>query len=263
METLSEGPRSTNASIDAALAAMVAQAARAPVASSFAAALGAPGLSVIAEIKRASPSRGHIADIPDPGSLAASYTKGGAAAVSVLTEPVHFRGSLEDLSEVAARVEAPVLRKDFIVHPYQLAEARLHGAAAALLIVAALSEAELTELIRAADVCGVDVLIETHTVAEVARATDAHEASGVGRALILGINARNLATLDVDLDIVERVASSRPRDAILVAESGVKGPADAARMAALGADAVLVGEHVAVAPDPVSAVAALCDAAPA
>lgn len=230
---------------------------------SFAAALRAPGLSVIAEIKRASPSRGHIADIPDPAGLAAAYVAGGAAAVSVLTEPRHFSGSLADLEVVADRVDAPVLRKDFIVDPWQLREAREHGAAAALLIVAALSDDELTALLRAAATFGLDVLIETHSRREVQRATAAHERSRADLPLVIGVNARNLQTLEVDLAVVERVAAVLPAGAVLVAESGVRGPDDAARMADLGADAVLVGEHVAMAGDPSAAVAALRAAAPA
>lgn len=227
---------------------------------SFAAALGGPELSVIAEIKRASPSRGRIAEITDPAGLAAEYVDGGAAAVSVLTEPRHFLGSLADLEAVAARVAAPVLRKDFIVDPWQLREARQHGAAAALLIVAALSDDELVALLRSAATFGLDVLIETHSRAEVERAVAAHGASAADLPLVVGINARDLDTLEVDLSVVERVAGDLPDDAILVAESGVRGPADAARMAAAGADAVLVGEHVAVAADPAAAVDALRNA---
>lgn len=229
---------------------------------SFAAALRAPGLSVIAEVKRASPSRGRIADIPDPAGLAAAYVDGGAAAVSVLTEPRHFLGSLADLEAVADRVAAPVLRKDFIVDPWQLREARLHGAAAALLIVAALTDDDLVVLLRAAAAFGLDVLVETHDAAEVARAVRAHAASRADLPLIIGVNARNLQTLAVDLGVVERTAAELPRTAVLVAESGVRGPADAARMAAAGAHAVLVGEHVAMAEDPAAAVAALRRAAP-
>ena len=238
-------------------AVLAGQAHDAPPVPSFADALRSPGLSVIAEVKRSSPSRGAIAEIPDPVALARSYARGGAAAISVLTEPTHFRGSLEDLRRVAAAIGAPVLRKDFIVDPYQLVEARAAGAAAALLIVAALADAELAELMAAADEAGLDILVETHTEEQVEGAQRAHQSAGTGRPLILGVNARDLTTLDVDLSVVARVTRSRPSDAILVAESGIRGPEDAAAMAALGADAVLVGEHVATAPNPASAVAAL------
>lgn len=238
-------------------AAVARQAHDAPPAPSFADALRSPGLAVIAEVKRSSPSRGAIADIPDPAALARSYARGGAAAISVLTEPAHFNGSLEDLRRVAAAIGAPVLRKDFIVDAYQLTEARAAGAAAALLIVAALTDAELAELMAAADEVGLDVLVETHTEDQVERAQGAQRSAATGRPLILGVNARDLTTLDVDLGVVARLTEARPSDAILVAESGIRGPQDAANMAALGADAVLVGEHVATAPDPASAVAAL------
>lgn len=243
------------------LAGVTEHAVSRPAPPSFADALDAPGLSIVAEIKRASPSRGHIADISDPSVLAGAYAAGGAAAVSVLTEPEHFAGSLADLRSVAGRVAVPVLRKDFIIDAYQLAEARAHDAAAALLIVAALDDDDLSALMRAADEFDLDTLVETHSEAEVERALRAHTAAATGRRLILGVNARNLQTLDVDLDVVERVASARPPGAVLVAESGVGGPADAARMARVGADAVLVGEHVATAADPSAAVAALRGAA--
>lgn len=227
---------------------------------SLATALRQPGLAVIAEIKRASPSRGHIADIPDPAALARQYEAGGAAAISVLTEPRHFNGTLEDLAAVSHSVALPVIRKDFVVDSYQLREASDAGAAAILLIVAMLDDEELTSLLRAVDRAGLDALVETHSEDEVKRATAAHEGSGTARPLILGVNARNLQTLEVDLGVVERVASSTPEGAILVAESGIQGPQDAARMAAAGADAILVGEHVAMASDPAGAVQQLRDA---
>ena len=220
-------------------------------------ALAAPGLSVIAEVKRASPSRGPIADIPEPHLLARAYAAGGAAAVSVLTEPRHFRGTLDDLRAVAGAVPLPVLRKDFVVDPYQLLEARAHGASAALLIVAALDDDELPGLMAAAAEIGLDTLVEVHTGDEMGRAELAHAAAGMSTGLIVGVNARNLSTLEVDIGVVEELASARPDGAVLVAESGISGPDEAARVAAAGADAVLVGEHVAIAPDPSAAVAAL------
>lgn len=242
-------------------AQMRERAKAAAPARSFLDALAAPGLSVIAEIKRASPSRGPIAAIPEPIDLATRYAEGGATAISVLTEPVHFRGSLEDLSRVAASVRVPVLRKDFVVDAYQLAEARAHGASAALLIVAALDDGQLRALLQDAAALGLDALVEVHTESEVRRAAAAHRAAALGSRLILGVNARNLATLEVDLTVVEQLSSDRPEDALLVAESGVHGPEDAARMAAAGADAILVGEHAASAADPAAAIAALRRAA--
>ena len=245
------------ASAHVPLAAVEAQARAAAPAPSFADAVAVPGLAVIAEIKRASPSRGAIASIPDAAVLAGAFVAGGAAAVSVLTEPAHFRGTLEDLAAVARTVPVPVLRKDFVVDPYQLAEARAHGAAAALLIVAALDDADLVGLIAAADGYGLDVLVETHDGAEVERAAAAWRAAAVDRRLVLGVNARDLTTLEVDSARFAALRPVVPEGALAVAESGVRGPADAAALLAAGADAVLVGEHVARAEDPAAAVAAI------
>lgn len=239
------------------LAAMEERAHAASAPPAFADGLAHAGVAIIAEIKRASPSRGRIASIPDAAALAAEYAHGGAAAVSVLTESAHFDGSLEDLAMVARRVPLPVLRKDFIVDAYQLAEARVHGAAAALLIVAALAEDELVELVRAADGFGLDVLVETHDGEEVAAAARAWAAAGTSRRLVVGVNARNLSTLEVDPRRFAELRPLLPADAVAVAESGVRGPDDVALLVAAGADAVLVGEHVARAPDPAGAVAAL------
>lgn len=235
-----------------------AAAARGP-ATTFATALAVDRMSVIAEVKRASPSRGHMADIPDPAALASAYAAGGASAISVLTEPAHFHGSLEDLVAVADAVDAPVLRKDFVVDAYQLWQARAAGAAAALLIVAALDDGRLTALMVDAAEAGLDVLVETHSAQEVARAVAAHRTAATGRTLVLGVNARDLVTLEVDRGHVARVRADAdlPDGALLVAESGVRGRDDVLAYAAVGADAVLVGEHVATAADPRAAVAAL------
>ena len=235
-----------------------AAAARGP-ATTFAAALGTDGMSVIAEVKRASPSRGHMADIPDPAALASAYAAGGASAISVLTEPAHFHGSLDDLVAVAAAVDVPVLRKDFVVDAYQLWQARAAGAAAALLIVAALDDDRLTALMADAAEAGLDVLVETHSAQEVARAVAAHRTAATGRTLVLGVNARDLVTLEVDRGHVAQVRADAdlPDGALLVAESGVRGHDDVLAYAAVGADAVLVGEHVATSADPKAAVAAL------
>ncbi len=192
-------------------------------------------LSVIAEVKRASPSKGHLADIPEPAGLAAAYEEGGAAAVSVLTEQRRFGGSLADLDAVRARVDLPVLRKDFTVDRYQVWEARAHGADLVLLIVAALDDATLTGLKREAEQLGMTCLVEVHTAAETRRALD------VG-ATLLGVNNRDLTTLEVDPTTFERLVTLVPDDVVRVCESGIGCPDDAARAAAAGADAVLVGE---------------------
>lgn len=224
------------------------------------AALMVERVAVIAEIKRASPSRGRMAEISDPAALAQAYQAGGATAVSVLTEPAHFLGSLDDLAAVARAVSVPVLRKDFLVDPYQVWEAAAAGAAAVLLIVAALDDASLAALLGVAEEADLDVLVEAHDVGEVTRAASAHAHAATGRRLVLGVNARDLATLSVDRGRFAALVAAAPPGALLVAESGVRGPQDVARHLAEGAHAVLVGEHVATAPDPAAAVAALVGA---
>jgi indole-3-glycerol phosphate synthase len=209
-----------------------------------------PGLSVIAEVKRRSPSKGALADIPDPAALAAAYAAGGADAISVLTEQRRFGGSLDDLRLVRAAVPTPVLRKDFVVTGYQLLEARAAGADLVLLIVAALEGGLLGELHDQARSLGLTVLTEVHDEAEIARALD------VGADLV-GVNARNLKTLEVDRDTFGRLVTLLPDDVVKVAESGVSGPHDAARYASEGADVVLVGEALVKDGDPRAAVAAM------
>lgn len=223
----------------------------------FAAALSGPGVAVVAEVKRASPSRGDIAPIPDPAALARSYEAGGASVVSVLTEPRWFRGSIDDLAAVASAVGVPSLRKDFVVDPYQVWEAAAAGAAAVLLIVAALDDDTLSGLLQTAAEAGLDALVEVHDAAEARRAADAHARSGGARPLVIGVNARDLTTLQVDRGRFAAVRDALPPAAVAVAESGVHGPDDVHRLAELGADAVLVGEHVALAADAAAAVAAL------
>lgn len=227
---------------------------RAP-ALSLARALRAPGVSVIAEIKRASPSRGTFPVAVDPARIAAEYAAGGAAAISVLTDEPFFQGSLTDLeaaAEVAheARVGMPVLRKDFVVDRYQIVEARAHGADAILLIVAALDDAALGEFKAVAGDLGMDALVEVHDETEMARAA----AAG---AEIVGINNRDLKTFHVDLAVTERLAPLAPKEAVVVAESGIFGPAEMERVARAGADAVLVGEGLIVQTDRAAAVRAL------
>lgn len=209
-----------------------------------------PGLSVIAEVKRRSPSKGDLADIPDPAELARSYAAGGAAAISVLTEARRFAGSLDDLDTVRAAVETPLLRKDFVVTEYQVVEARAHGADLVLLIVAALDDAELRDLHAAVRGWGMTALVEVHDEAEIERAL------AVGAELI-GVNARNLKTLEVDPEAFGRLVGLLPEGVVKVAESGITGPEDAARYAELGADVVLVGEALVKDGDPEAAVAAM------
>lgn len=202
----------------------------------------ADGIPVIAEIKRASPSKGHLSDIPDPAALAREYEKGGASAISVLTEGRKFLGSLDDFDKVRAAVHIPVLRKDFIVTDYQIYEARAHGADLVLLIVAALDDAQLKHLLDLAHELSMTVLVETHTREEIERACQAG-------AKVIGINARNLKNLKVDVNKYNELAADLPDDVIKVAESGVFGAVEVEDYARAGADAVLVGEGVATADD--------------
>ena len=207
----------------------------------------APGSSVIAEVKRKSPSKGELADITDPAALATAYAAGGAAAISVLTEQRRFGGSLDDLVAVRAAVDTPILRKDFIVTGYQLVEARAAGADLALLIVAALDDDDLRRLHDEARELGLTVLVEVHDEAETERAV------ALGAELV-GVNARNLKTLAVDNDTFGRLAPLVPEDRVLVAESGISGPDDVTRFVGEGARAVLVGEALVRDGDPTAAV---------
>ena len=192
-------------------------------------------VAVIAEVKRSSPSRGPLATITDPAALAAEYEKGGAHCISVLTEQRRFNGSLADLDAVRAAVDVPLLRKDFTLDEYQIWEARAHGADLILLIVAALSDAQLREFSALSAELGMNVLVETHTEEEIERATAAN-------ARIIGVNVRNLKTLDVDRSLFASLAGRIPAGALVVAESGVRDVDDVTHYAASGATAVLVGE---------------------
>jgi indole-3-glycerol phosphate synthase len=232
---------------EAALRRLVAQA---PPARDPMPAFRAPGLSVIAEVKRRSPSKGDLADIPDPAVLARAYAAGGADAISVLTEPRRFGGSLDDLRTVRAAVDTPLLRKDFIVTGYQLLEARAAGADLVLLIVAALDDDTLARLHAEARELGMTALVEAHDAGEIDRALSAG-------AELVGVNARNLRTLAVDPETFGRLADRIPEGVVRVAESGIAGPDDAARCAAQGADAVLVGEALVIDGEPTAAVAAM------
>ncbi len=214
--------------------------------------LAAPGVSVLAEVKRASPSKGPIAPGLDAASQAAAYRRGGAAGVSVLTEPSRFDGTLEDLAAVAG-LGIPALRKDFIVDTYQVWEAREAGAAAILLIVAALDPGQLAQLYAEARAAELDVLVEVHDHTEVA------VTHAIGADLV-GVNARDLRTFEVDAGAFARLRAELPAGALAVAESGIRTPEDLRTVAGAGADAVLVGESLLRAPDPAAAVAALVDA---
>jgi indole-3-glycerol phosphate synthase len=216
-------------------------------------ALRAPGVGVIAEVKRRSPSKGTLAAIDDPALLAAEYQAGGARMISVLTEQRRFGGSLDDLDAVRAKVHIPVLRKDFIVSPYQVHEARAHGADVVLLIVAALDQNTLVGLRERIESLGMTAIIEVHTEDEASRALDAG-------ASVIGVNARDLRTLDVDRSTFERIAPGLPSGIVKIAESGVRGPLDLIEYAAAGADAVLVGEGLVTTGDPRHAVAELVTA---
>jgi indole-3-glycerol phosphate synthase len=214
------------------------------------AALSGPGVGVIAEVKRRSPSKGALADIPDPAALAAAYAAGGASAISVLTEQRRFGGTLADLDAVRAAVQVPVLRKDFVVTPYQVWEARAHGADLVLLIVAALEQPLLVDLRQLIEELGMTALVEVHDEEEAERAV----AAG---ASLVGVNARNLHTLEVDRSTFGRIRPRLSPELAVVAESGVRGPEDVQGYAAGGAAAVLVGESAVVGADPRAAVAAL------
>jgi indole-3-glycerol phosphate synthase len=230
-----------------------ALAATVPTAKDALAVLRAPGVGVIAEVKRRSPSKGTLANIDDPARLAGEYQAGGARIISVLTEQRRFGGSLDDLDAVRAAVRIPLLRKDFVVGSYQVHEARAHGADMVLLIVAALDQNTLIGLRERIESLGMTALVEVHTEDEASRALDAG-------ARVIGINARNLQTLDVDRSTFERIAPGLPGEIVKIAESGVRGPLELIEYAAAGADAVLVGEGLVTNSDPRHAVAELVTA---
>ena len=228
------------------------QALDAPPTRDFAGALrpGDGALAVIAEIKRRSPSKGDLAPGLDPAVLAARYAAGGAAALSVLTDRPYFGGGVADLQAARDACTVPVLRKDFVIDAIQIDESRAIGADAVLLIVAALDDERLHDLHAYASELGLGVLVEAHDADEVERAL----AAG---ARIVGVNSRSLQTFGEDLGIAERLRARIPPDVVAVAESAIRNPADATRMAAAGFDAVLVGEALVRAGDPAALVAAL------
>lgn len=231
------------------LPALRASAGDRPAPPAFREALRGPTLGVIAEIKRASPTKGAIAPGLDAAAQARAYVAGGAAAISVLTEPTRFGGALEDLGAVADAVRVPVLRKDFIVAPVQIWEARAHGAAAVLLIARALGPSHLGELHAEAIAAGLEVLVEVRDPAELARAL------AIG-ATVIGVNNRNLETLVIDPTTAPALIPAIPATCIAVAESGLQHPDDARPAQAAGADALLIGSAISAAPDPAAAVAA-------
>lgn len=213
-------------------------------------AFAGPRVTVIAEVKRRSPSAGPIAPDLDPVAHAVACVRGGARAISVLTDPIHFGGTVEDLRAVSAAVSVPVLRKDFILDPLQLLEARAAGASAVLLIVRALAPTTLMALVREAEGLGLGTLVEVHKAREVDAALEAG-------ARVIGVNARDLDTFAVNLPGVESVLARLPGDVVAIAESGVTDVHDVERVAAWGADGILVGTGVARAPSPEIAVRAL------
>ncbi|MBK4346811.1 indole-3-glycerol phosphate synthase TrpC [Lacisediminihabitans changchengi] len=217
--------------------------ARTPALDALAALAPTDRVKIIAEVKRASPSRGPLAEIADPAALATQYELGGASAISVLTEQRRFGGSLADLEAVRASVSIPVLRKDFIGEPYQVFEARAAGADLVLLIVAALDQPRLASLHELIRELGMTALVETHSADELARAIDID-------ARLVGVNARNLSTFELDPDLFGALADHIPAGVIRVAESAVKNADDVAHYRAAGADVVLVGEALVTGGDP-------------
>jgi indole-3-glycerol phosphate synthase len=209
-----------------------------------------PGIGVIAEVKRASPAQGQLATIADPAALAAQYEAGGARVISVLTEQRRFGGSMADLIAVRGSVDVPVLRKDFLVSPYQVHEARAAGADMVLLIVAALEQNVLVSLLDRVESLGMTALVEVHNEEEADRALEAG-------ASLIGVNARNPHTSEVDRSVFGRLAPGLPSDVLRVAEAGVRGPGDLLTYAGYGADAVLVGEGLVTSVDPRIAVTKL------
>ena len=226
---------------------------RTPNGDQFASRLSRAGsINVIAECKRRSPSRGVLRTAYDPVAIATGYEQAGAAAISVLTEPGFFDGSIDHLEAVRAAVRVPLLRKDFIIDEYQLLEARAAGADAILLIVASLGDATLSSLSSAARALGLAALVEVHDGDECRRAIDAG-------ATIIGVNNRNLRTLQVDLNASRDVAALLPTSAIGISESGLKTPADLQAMQALGYRAFLMGERFMIEPHPGVALAGLIE----
>ena len=213
-------------------------------------ALKASGTQVISEVKRSSPSKGALADIPSPGKLAEQYQEGGAAVVSVLTEERRFNGSIADFLEVRSAIELPLLRKDFIVTEFQVLESRVIGADLLLLIVAGLKQSEYIDFYQMSTELGMDVLVEVHNQEELERAFDVNPK-------IVGVNSRNLKTLDLDPRIFDELIPQIPVGTIAVAESGISLRSEVAHIESLGGKAILVGESLVKAGNPARAIAEL------
>lgn len=231
-----------------------AAAARQPDGAAFEAALAGEGFRVIAECKRRSPSKGVLRCDYDPADVARGYAEAGAAAISVLTEPTFFDGSLDHLRAVRDAVTLPLLRKDFIVTEFQILEARAAGADAVLLIAAALDQPAILRLLACSSMLGLAALVEVHDRGEAAMAVDAG-------ARVIGVNSRNLQTLDVSGAVFDVVADAIPDDVVAVAESGLRSAADLVRVSRLGYDAFLIGERLMTAADPSAALRGLLDEA--
>jgi indole-3-glycerol phosphate synthase len=234
---------------------LVSRAQACPPTRGFAAALSGPGLAVVAEVKRRSPSKGPLAPDLVPGVLARAYAGAGATCLSVLTDAEFFGGSPADLAEARAATDLPVLRKDFTVSAADVCDTRLMGADAVLLIVGALSPGELGDLVGLARRLGLDALVEVHDEREA-------ELALAAGARLVGVNQRDLVTFEVDTDRAVRVGASLPSSVVRVAESGIRAHEDVARLADAGFDAVLVGEALVTAADPGAALAALMAGAP-
>lgn len=257
LDRILEAHRASAAADARALPDLVAAARDAGPTRGFTASLRAgadDGLAVIAEVKRRSPSKGDLSVDLDPAEVAAAYEAGGATCLSVLTDQEFFGGSPADLQAARAAVRVPVLRKDFTVSAHDVCDTRLMGADAVLLIVAALADDELADLHELATDLGLDVLVEVHDEGELERAL------AVG-ATVVGVNQRDLVTFEVDHDRARRVGAAMPDHVVRVAESGIRGPDDAAALAAVGFHAVLVGESIVTAADRAASVAALRRAA--
>ena len=256
LDAILDWHRARSEADDRPLDALVEQARAMPPARGFEAALrtaAAGSVAVIAEVKRRSPSKGDLAPGLVAGSLAAAYQRGGATCLSVLTDLTHFGGSPADLQEARSATSLPVLRKDFTVGAADVADARLFGADAVLLIVAAVEQPLLVDLVALSLDLGIDPLVECHDETEVERALTAG-------ATMIGVNQRDLVTFRVDTARAEKLAASMPESVVKVAESGIDGPGACRRLAAAGFAAVLVGEHLVTSADPAAAVRSLVEA---
>jgi indole-3-glycerol phosphate synthase len=250
LESIIEGVKEDVAARRISASALAEQVEAAPKVRDARGALSKLGINLIAEIKRASPSKGALADIADPAKLATQYAQGGASVISVLTEERRFKGSIEDFELVRKAVDLPLLRKDFIVTEYQVIESRAIGADLQLLIVAALSDSQLRDFYQMTAEMRMNSLIEVHDEQELERAIK------IG-AKIIGINSRNLKTLEVDPSAFNRLLPLIPNGVIRVAESGISSRADVEAIAALGGNAILVGETLVKAGDPLAGISNL------